>query len=132
MKTALLSLTAALVGALIALSVTTAATPSSPSGWRLAYAHDAAGGVTEGSKEALVSAILSGKPVRVYWAGTTVQHVADAGFLTVLEGEVFAQIHTITAQKPSTGPAAVELRDGTWQTVFATNGDRALRWFVAD
>jgi len=117
------------LGVLATVSFTSHAAPNANT-WQLAYAHDATGKTTEGSKEALIKAVTNGKPVRVYWAGRRVQHTIDASILTVLEGEVFAQMPTITAQKPSVDPAAITLRDGTWQTVFATNGDRALKWFV--
>jgi len=120
---------ALMLGGLAAVSFTSQAATNAAT-WQLAYAHDAAGEAQEGSKEALVNAIINGKPVRVYWAGRRVQHTIDATFLTVLEDEVFAQMRPITAQKPSVDPAAITLRDGTWQTVFATNGDRALKWFV--
>ncbi|WP_262689396.1 hypothetical protein [Kordiimonas aestuarii] len=132
MKTLIIAMVAALMGALFALSFNATARGGTPSGWRLVYAHDDAGNATEGAKQALVDAVLGGKPVRVYWAGTQVQHVVNGGMLTVLQGEVFAQMPMITAQKPSVDPATVELRDGNWQTIFATNGDRALKWFVQD
>lgn len=130
MKTILTALVAALMGAILFSSI--ANTSNRESSWRLAYAHDADGTTTEGSKQALIDAILEGKPVRVYWAGSTVQHVVDAGFLTVLQGEVFAQMRPIQGQKPSVDPARIELRENTWQAVHATNGDRALKWFVQD
>ncbi|WP_417451196.1 hypothetical protein [Kordiimonas sp.] len=130
MKTLLVAFGAALVAAVISASYGATANTSATTSWRLAYAHDGQGRAIEGSKQALVDAVLEGKPVRIYWTGRTVQHVSDAGFLTLLQGEVFAQIPMITAQRPSTDPATVDLRDGTWQSVFATNGDRALRWFV--
>lgn len=129
MKTTVSLLAAALLGALVITGLIRANTPSNS--WRLAFAHDKGGVAVEGSKQALIDAILAGKPVRVYWAGRTVQHVVDAGFLTVLGGEVFAQMRPIMGQKPMTDPAVtIELRENTWQTVLATNGERALRWFV--
>ena len=120
---------AALFGALISYFILTQYSASSES-WQLAYAHDEKGKTIEGSKAALIEAVLNGKPVRVYWAGRQVQHVTDSYFLTVLQGEVFAQIAPITGQRPSTNPAAVTLNDGEWKSIFATNGDRALKWFV--
>jgi len=117
--------TGALAGALLASNIETA-----DHGWQLVYAHDENGAPTEGSKDALIAAVKAGNPVRVYWAGRRVQHVTDGGFLTILQGEVFAQMAPITGQKPSIDPASIELQDNQWQTVFATNGDRALRWFV--
>jgi hypothetical protein len=131
MKNAFIILLAALAGALLFSSISNSSAPTGS--WRLAYSHDAGGKAIEGSKQALIDAIANGKPVRVYWAGRRVQHVVDAGFLTILQGEVFAQMHPITGQKPSVDPAAVELREETsWQTIHATNGTRALKWFVQD
>ncbi len=135
MKTILTAVCAALISSALTLSFSTAAnTRAAEQGgdWHLAYSHDKDGQPLDGSKQALVDSILAGKPVRIYWAGRTVQHVMDAGILTVLEGEVFAQIQPITAQRPSTNPAKVELVEGEWQTIFATNGDRPLKWFVQD
>lgn len=98
--------------------------------WQLAYEHSADGEALEGSKAALIAAVRAGKPVRVYWRGRRVEHVADSYFLTILQDEVFAQIAPISGQKPSVDPAAIELRENKWNTVFATNGERALKWFV--
>ncbi len=129
MKTLLTLLVAALVGALMAATLTTANVPSHS--WRLAYAHDGEGNALEGSKEALLAAIRDGKPVRVYFGMGRVEHTVDAGFITIFKGEVFAQMRAITGQKPMTDPAVtIELRDNSWQKIFATNGDWPLKWFV--
>jgi len=98
--------------------------------WQIIYAHDKTGAGTEGSKEALIEAVRKGYPVRIYWAGRTVEHVTDVPFLTILAGEVFGQIHPIKGQKPSTNPPSVELRENEWVTIFSTNGEWALKWFV--
>ncbi len=131
MKSLLIALSSALLGAMMAVSFTAGATPNaSLSGWHLAFEHDKDGNALNGSKAALITAISEGKPVRIYWAGTRVQHVIDAGFLTVLQGEVFAQIPSVSGQRPSVDPARVELLDTPWRAIFATNGDRGLKWFV--
>lgn len=131
MKTLLTLAAAALVGALMAATLTTANTPANS--WRLAYAHDGDGKTLDGSKDALLAAIRAGKPVRVYFGMGRVEHTVDAGFITIFKGEVFAQMRTITGQKPMTDPAVtIELRDNTWQKIFATNGDWPLKWFVQD
>lgn len=130
MKSIFTILLAALMGAALAWSVTAAS--SSSGSWRLVYAHEGGGKAVEGSKDALLSAIRAGKPVRVYFGMGRVEHTVDAGFITILQDEVFAQIRPITGQKPDVDPARITLRDSTWQTVLATNGDRALRWFVQD
>lgn len=99
--------------------------------WQLAYAHSATGEPSKGSKTELINAVLAGKEVRVYWEGSYVKHATDAGFLTVIGDEVFAQIQEIKGQRPTETPPSVEIMaDRKWSTIFSTNGDRALRWFV--
>ncbi|MEX0299591.1 MAG: hypothetical protein AB3N28_11025 [Kordiimonas sp.] len=128
MKTYLGYAIAALFGALLTFTFTEKRREPS---WQLVYAHDNSGIATEGQKADLVAAVIAGKEVRVYWEGRYVKHAADAGFLTVIGDEVFAQIHEIKGQRPTETPPSIEFRqDTTWSTIFATNGDRALRWFV--
>jgi len=92
--------------------------------WRLVYAHDAAGKTLEGSKADLIDAVQTGKPIRVYTAGRTVQHSADALFLTIFEGEVFAQIHPIESQQPISNPPRMLFRQAgqKWRMIIGTNG----------
>ncbi|MEL6371605.1 MAG: hypothetical protein AAFY84_01200 [Pseudomonadota bacterium] len=117
------------------------------SGWELVYANDAEGNEVEGNKDDLIRAVRDGQPVRVYFGGGRVEHVADAQFLTVFEGEVFAQIEAIDAQRPMTEPARIEFRDPgqEWRAITGTNGTwttrmdgadprqarAAFRWFVS-
>ena len=72
---------------------------SSPS-WRMVYANDAQGAAVAGSKDALVEAVRAGSPVRVYFGGGRVEHVADVQFLTIFDGEVFAQLTPIEGPAP--------------------------------
>ncbi len=98
--------------------------------WELAYSHDESGQAISGSKQALIDAVRNGHAVRIYWSGRTVEHLADSFFLTILDGEVFAQIEAIQGQNPSLDPPSIEFRDNLWRAIFSTNGDRALKWFV--
>ena len=98
-------------------------------GWKLIYSHDKSGQALSGTKQALIEEIRAGKSVRIYWAGKRVEHLIDAHFITILGGEVFAQI-TIQGQKPSIDPPAIELRESPWKTIFSTNGTRAVQWFT--
>ena len=116
--------------------------------WRLVYAHDEEGAAVEGSKDELMQAVRNGKPVRVYFAGRTVEHAAEAFFLTIFEGEVFAQIEQINSQRPSRDPAKITFREPgqEWHMIIGTNGyvsalmdgsepnerTNAARWFVQD
>ncbi|MEO1219803.1 MAG: hypothetical protein AAFY42_00440 [Pseudomonadota bacterium] len=126
-KNRILELSALAMGAAAAVALT----DDGPT-WQLTYAHDREGNAVEGSKSALIEAVREGRPVRVYWAGGRVEHVTDSYFLTVFQGEIFAQTPLITGQRPRTDPVRIEFpEDGsTWNTIHATNGDRALRWFV--
>lgn len=92
--------------------------------WQLVYAHDESGERLSGDKQELIEAVRDAKPVRVYFAGRRVEHIADGGFLTIFEGEVFAQMDPIETQAPDEDPVRIEFRDpGTkWHAIIATNG----------
>ena len=116
--------------------------------WRLVYANDENGAVVDGSKEALIEAVRAGKPVRVYTAGRRVEHAMDAQFLTIFEGEVFAQITPIESQRPYVDPPRILFRQPgqKWRSIVGTNGfvtalmdgndpsvrSGATKWFVQD
>ncbi|MEO1337353.1 MAG: hypothetical protein AAFV29_17045 [Myxococcota bacterium] len=89
------------------------------------------GRIVKGSKEALIRAIRSGEPLRVGWAldwdndkKTDIVHWVDAGFLSLFEGEAFAQIQSIHRQKPVPGQSRVVLSDQLqhWYGLIGTNG----------
>ena len=78
-------------------------------GWRLVYAVDSTGARLSGDKAVLLAAVRSGQPIRVGWGvawklpdGTAggVEHVAEAAFLTIHQGEVFAQMPPMLGQTP--------------------------------
>ena len=121
--------------------------PGAPErGYELLYEHDDQGAAVVGTKEALVSAVQAGAEVRVYWGDTSFGHLADAGFLTVFEGDVFAQMSAIESQAPTEEPKQVLFREPgvRWRAVIGTNGfftafmdgsepnvrARAAKWFV--
>lgn len=101
-------------------------------GWRLAFAVDSAGRALYGSRAEVEAAARAGLPVRVGWGipwrlpdGTVigVEHVADAAFLTLHRGEVFAQLHPIVRQVPSADSAAIGLvATETWVGLLDTTG----------
>lgn len=87
---------------------------------------------TFGAKDALAEAVNRGEPIRVGWAidfdrdgvGELV-HWADASFLTVWEGEVFAQINAIHTQSPKRGEGDVILREPyvEWRGALSSKGE---------
>lgn len=92
---------------------------------------DPEGKVVSGSKEAVRNAATRGDALRIGWRITFgkgehdfVQHWADAAFVTVFEGETFAQISPIHAQSPLFDQAHVVLRDAPqeWRALLGTNG----------
>lgn len=66
------------------------------------------GEVITGSREKLIEYINNGSPLRIGWdlhihakdSIYTMTHWTDAGFITILEGHVFAQIKSIYVQGP--------------------------------
>lgn len=113
------------------------------SGWRLVYAVDSLGNRTQGDKPALLAAVRAGLPVRVGFGiawrlpdGTPggVEHVADAAFLTIHHGEVFAQLRPILGQAPSARAPDIALRppgDRLWYALLDTTG-RLQGYFTGD
>ncbi len=80
-----------------------------PSGWKMVYRNGKDGEALAGNKEALIEAVRKGYEVRLGWGGRSsndpsmsVEHVADAQFLTIKNGkDVYAQITPIISQNPN-------------------------------
>ena len=103
--------------------------------WRLVFAVDSTGNPTFGEKTQLIAAVRAGLPVRVGWGiawrlpdGTVggLEHVAEATFLTIHQGEVFAQIAPILGQAPSAREPRVTFRieggNRLWYALLDTTG----------
>ncbi len=95
-------------------------------GWQKVFQNDANGEVLHGDKSKLIDAVRLGYPVRIGWGSNRVEHVADADFLTIFEGEeVFAQIRTILGQAPRIDGDTLKVRFRTenhWTKIAGTNG----------
>lgn len=94
-------------------------------GWQKVFQNDEQGGVIFGEKIKLLEAVRLGYPVRIGWGGGSVEHIADASFLTIFEGEVFGQIETIMGQAPAIDQDAVKIRfrpESHWTKIAGTNG----------
>ncbi|MEL7198764.1 MAG: hypothetical protein AAGL10_10660 [Pseudomonadota bacterium] len=95
------------------------------------FATDLDGNPTHGSKDALVSAVNKGRSIRIGWGldfdgdgQSELTHWADAQFLSVWEGEVFAQVAAIHTQRPRRGKADITLSDPfvEWRGSIGTTG----------
>lgn len=98
----------------------------SNAGWQKVFQNDANGQVVFGDKSKLMDAVRLGYPVRIGWGSTRIEHVADADFLTIFQGEeVFAQIKSIVGQAPRIDGDSLKIRFRTqnhWTKIAGTNG----------
>ena len=111
--------------------------------WRLVFAVDSAGRPIGGAKDTLLAAVRTGQPVRVGWSiawrasnGTTghLEHAAEAAFLTIHHGELFAQLRPILGQTPSSQGPLIALRPEVgrlWYALLDTTG-RLAGYFTGD
>ncbi|WP_350294088.1 hypothetical protein [uncultured Croceitalea sp.] len=101
-------------------------TADSKSGWQKVFQNDANGQVTFGNKSKLIDAVRLGYPVRIGWGSNRIEHIADADFLTIFQGEeVFAQINTIIGQQPLVDGDSLKIRfrmNTNWTKISGTNG----------
>ncbi|MEM9528077.1 MAG: hypothetical protein AAGA31_15800, partial [Bacteroidota bacterium] len=110
----------------------TAAPPQQvASGWRVIYAHDKEGQPTSGSLEALREAVKNGAEIRLNWwhqrpgaKEPVVDHIADAKFLTILQGKhVMAQIDPIIGQTPDVEKESIAFKERLeWSILASTSG----------
>ncbi|WP_400078119.1 hypothetical protein [Winogradskyella sp. R77965] len=94
-------------------------------GWQKVFQNDANGATVFGDKSKLINAVRSGYPISIGWGGGGVEHVTDANFLTIYEGEVFAQIQTILGQNPIIENDSVKIKfreQNHWTMITGTNG----------
>ena len=94
-------------------------------GWRMVLKNDENGKVIYGEKTELIDAVRLGYPIRIGWGGTRVEHIASVDFLTIFEGEVFAQTNTIVGQEPRIDGDSIKIRFRTqnhWTKMAGTNG----------
>lgn len=86
--------------------------------------------VIEGSKEKLIQAIRNGKQVRLYMNLGTVEHSMDAGFISIFDGNVYAQINTIQGQRPNQNTKEIELRPYAKHVgLYSTKSPYEIKWF---
>jgi len=104
--------------------------------YRVIYEADKEGSVITGDRADLIDYISNGSPLRVGWTLEFVNpstgsiesfsHWADAGFITILNGHVFAQIQSIYQQGPGLGnPPSVFLSNNKphgWVAVIGSTG----------
>lgn len=99
---------------------------SAASDWQLVLKHDKHGKILEGSKKNLVQHIKEGRAIRIVWQlRPNFTHIMDAGFLSVMDEEVFAQPAPITRQMPNFKDTFIALDaagQSKWTAIFSTTG----------
>jgi len=104
--------------------------------YKIIYEADRDGKAIEGNLQQLLDHVQNGNPIRVGWVlafehpetkeRIEMQHWTDAGFITTLNGHVFAQIGSIYQQGPGlSDPPAVFLVDGKphgWVAIIGSTG----------
>ena len=97
----------------------------------LLFASDFAGNPVAGAKDSLIAAVQRGEPVRLGWeldfdadGVADLAHWADAAYLSVWQGEVFAQVDAIHRQRPRRDNGTIELSDEAmeWYGSLGTTG----------
>ncbi|MDH7445235.1 hypothetical protein [Aquimarina sp. 2201CG14-23] len=112
------------------------ATTKKPIGWQIIYMNDDEGKALSGSLDDLKKAVRQGCEIRVGWGiynefrkdglklVVNVEHTAEAQFLTISKGHVFAQIDRIMGQAPSRGAPQIQLiKSHYWHSVLGTTGE---------
>jgi len=104
--------------------------------YQIIYEADKTGNAISGNLEILLNYVQNGNPIRVGWvlkfkhpqndSIVEMQHWADAGFITTLNGHVFAQINSIYQQGPAVsdppGVFLVNDKPHGWTAIIGTTG----------
>ena len=104
--------------------------------YQIVYEADKNGKAISGDLNKLIDYAQSGAPVRVGWVlefklpnedkSNQFEHWADAGFITILNGHLFAQINPIAQQGPKFSiPPSINFIDGKpngWLAIIGTTG----------
>jgi len=84
----------------------------------------------DGSIEKLMKAIRGGKQIRLYMNLGFVEHSMDAGFISIFEGNVYAQIDAIQAQRPNRKTKDIELKPYAKHVgLYSTKSPYEIKWF---
>ncbi|MFD2165869.1 hypothetical protein ACFSJY_06280 [Thalassotalea euphylliae] len=86
-----------------------------------------------GSLEDLIQAIREGKTIRIYMNLGFVEHLMDAGFISIIGDNVYAQIDGIQAQRPDPKANTITLRPYARHVGFySTLSPYEMKWYAVD
>lgn len=99
--------------------------------YQLVYHQGADKKAMSGSIDNLIKAIRDGKQIRLYMDLEFVEHSMDAGFMSIFEGEVYAQIDPIQGQRPNKKTQSIELKPYTKHVgMYSTKSPYEIKWFA--
>lgn len=86
-----------------------------------------------GALNDLTKAIREGKTIRIYMNLGFVEHLMDAGFMSIIGDNVYAQIHGIQAQRPDRKSNIITLRPYSRHVGFySTKSPYEMKWYAVD
>ena len=84
-----------------------------------------------GSIDKLMKAVRDGKQIRLYMNLGFVEHSMNAGFISIFEGNVYAQIDAIQAQRPNRKTKDIELKPYSKHVgLYSTKSPYEIKWFA--
>lgn len=87
----------------------------------------------EGSLKDLTQAIREGKKIRIYMNLGFVEHLMDAGFISIIGDKVYAQIDGIQAQRPDRTAHRITLRPYAHHVgLYSTQSPYEMKWYALD
>lgn len=99
--------------------------------YELVFHQSADAKTLDGSIDKLMKAVREGKQVRLYMNLGFVEHSMDAGFISIFEGHVYAQINEIQAQRPNRKTKEIELRPYAKHLgLYSTKSPYEIKWFA--
>jgi len=99
--------------------------------YQLLYHQGADAKGLDGSINKLMQAVRDGKQIRLYMNLGFVEHSMDAGFMSIFEGNVYAQIDAIQAQRPNRKTKDIELRPYAKHVgLYSTKSPYEIKWFA--
>lgn len=100
---------------------------------QLLYHQNSEAKQVEGSLANLTQAIREGKTIRIYMNLGFVEHLMDAGFLSIIGNNVYAQIAGIQAQRPDRTGNTITLRPYARHIGFySTLSPYEIKWYALD
>jgi len=103
---------------------------SESNNYKLLYHQGADTKRIKGSIDELTEAIRDGKQIRLYIRLTSVEHAMDAGFISIFEGNIYAQIDEIQGQRLNRETKDIELRPySKYVGLYSTKSPYEIKWF---